>query len=188
MKMKPKPRPVKKKRPVYRNSLSQMSLDGFQMTPSSLRQTQHDLFADAETADALRRMTLEPPLITAVKAGDYDLVHSLCAGGDDVSIQDDEGMTPLHWAVKQNDVDMVRLLMLHDADPKEEDNDFESPIGLSIRMRHDSCYNAMIDATMLQSKVPVIEFDEEDLEKSSETKVKHWPTVMPAQVGAIMFA
>jgi hypothetical protein len=178
---KPKPRPKKVKRKVTatRNSVFDLAdeMSGVELTPSILRVTQADLFEHKDVIDA----AVNSPLLDAVDDGDYDAVQRILTAGADVGETDKEGETALHHAVKNNDVDMVRLLMLHDADTNFVDDDLESPVQLSVRLKHEECYHAMVDGKMLAPKVEIA-FEEEQLDDDARHVVKHWPTVMPAQV------
>ncbi|XP_051854782.1 2-5A-dependent ribonuclease [Antechinus flavipes] len=57
-----------------------------------------------------------PPLIQAVKEGDFELVKQLLEKGADVNIKMEGGWTPLHNAAKEGNKDIVELLLEKGAD------------------------------------------------------------------------
>ena len=61
-------------------------------------------------------MTYTQELISAVKAGDADVVRALIDAGADVNVQNQFNETPLHYAAKAGSAEVVRALIDAGAD------------------------------------------------------------------------
>ena len=88
----------------------------------------------------------EPELITAVKAGDREVVRALLEQGVDVNAPQGDGATALHWAAHRDDRETAELLIRADADVNAADDHGVTPLSLA-------CLNgsaAMVE-TLLQA-------------------------------------
>lgn len=75
-----------------------------------------------------------PILIDAVVKGDASKVQSLLDNGEDVHVEDYQGLTPLHWAVQAGDQEIVNLLIDKGADPNYENYDSVTPLMTAVEM------------------------------------------------------
>jgi Zn-dependent protease with chaperone function len=69
-----------------------------------------------------------PIMIDAVVKGDASKVKSLLDKGEDVHVEDYQGLTPLHWAVQDGNEKIVALLIEEGADPNYENYDSVTPL------------------------------------------------------------
>ncbi len=92
----------------------------------------YDLDPNGEEGEAL------PPLATAVKRGDGDLIRGLLNAGADLERKDEAGRTPLIYAVKHAHVEVVRELLALKALKKYQHDSGAGPL------THDACSYARI--------------------------------------------
>lgn len=63
-------------------------------------------------------MANNPPLVLALKRGNYEVAKSLIIAGANVNGKGFRGFTPLHWACILRFNDIIELLLMHGADPQ----------------------------------------------------------------------
>lgn len=81
----------------------------------------------------------------AILDGDQAKISALLAGGANVEVADEQGMTPLLLAIKQGRRDVVELLLAHGADIHHAANDGVTPLFLAIRERRSDLVALLLD-------------------------------------------
>lgn len=77
------------------------------------------------------KLNTEPPLHTAVLAGNRESVKELIKNGEDVNSLNSEGATPLHWAAFKGKVEVAKILLRHNADVNALTHKGSTPLRLA---------------------------------------------------------
>src|SRR5690242_3264635 len=104
------------------------------MTPQRLRQSPRLLLLGAAALLAgtlwADGVSVQRPLLDAVKHGDHSALRSLLEKKVDVNAAEPDGSTPLHWAVYQSDAEAVDLLLRAGARPNAANDLGATPLWL----------------------------------------------------------
>lgn len=86
-------------------------------------------------------------LMVACAAGSCSTIATYLTNGGNIDVQNDEGMSLLHFAVDSNSIDMVKLLLEYDVDLNSLDDEGLSPLDCALLNGED--YQTLAD--MLRS-------------------------------------
>lgn len=84
----------------------------------------------------INRFTLEPALLAAVEASQYDVVEAYLRSGAKGTAQSADGSSPLHIAARAKDLKMIGLLLALDADASIRNAKNETPIASAATEKH----------------------------------------------------
>lgn len=73
-------------------------------------------------------------LLDSVQKGDLNAMKYLLKKGANPNIQDNDGMTPLHYAVLDSKTEMVQILMQKNANPNIQNNEGATPFHYACKL------------------------------------------------------
>lgn len=112
-------------------------MDSFDKTPLALAEEEKQ----EEVVKILQRgasAVMGDALLKASQDNNPARVKELLERGASPDLQDENGLTPLHYATTNEQLDMVQLLLGHDANPDMQDNDGYTPL-------HWAAYSGFLD-------------------------------------------
>jgi uncharacterized protein len=123
--------------------------------PDGLTMVAARTFKGVTAADLRTRATVadadgQTPLITAVRAGNGNLVAALIAAGAPIEASDKRGDTALHWAARSGSQPMFSVLLGAGADAGRPDAAGDTPMEMAAR----HCNAGMLRAASLHTRKP----------------------------------
>ncbi|XP_059039269.1 60 kDa lysophospholipase isoform X1 [Mustela lutreola] len=106
------------------------------LSSSALGRGAAQLLTLSQEADAIREALLPSLACAAAHAGDLEVLQALGDLGNDLSLENFNGQTPLHAAARGGQSGAVTMLLRRGVDVGPRDEDGHSPLLLAVKGRH----------------------------------------------------